>query len=432
MRESRHSRYRCPVGYDDRVYLAIACMAALLFCPALQAYSVLTHEAIIDTAWDPEIKTLLLKRFPQASAEDLVRAHANAYAGAIIQDLGYYPFGSHFFSDLTHYVRSGDFIGNLLRESRTLDEYAFALGALAHYASDSQGHQIAVNPSVAISYPHLARKFGKLVTYEDDPTAHIRVEFGFDVLQVARGNYAPQTYHDFIGFEVAEDLLRRAFRDTYSIDMGEVFGDLDLAMGTYRRAVSKIIPQMTRVAWSLKKDELTRAQPAVSRRAFVYNLSRAAYRKEWKSAYREPGILERILAFLIRILPKVGPLKALSFRPPTPQTESLFQLSFTRTLAEYRRLLAEAGAGRLALPNRDFDTGQLTRPGEYRMADDTYAQLARRLADQDPSAVDPRVRAEVLAFFADTSQTFATPKNKKDWVKTPAALEKLRAAPKTE
>ena len=407
-------------------------MAALLFCPALQAYSVLTHEAIIDTAWDPEIKTLLLKRFPQASAEDLVRAHANAYAGAIIQDLGYYPFGSKFFSDLTHYVRSGDFIGNLLRESRTLDEYAFALGALAHYASDSQGHQIAVNPSVALSYPHLARKFGKLVTYEDDPTAHIRVEFGFDVLQVARGNYAPQTYHDFIGFEVAEDLLRRVFRDTYSIDMGEVFGDLDLAMGTYRRAVSKIIPQMTRVAWSLKKDELTRAQPAVRRGAFIYNLSRAAYRKEWKSAYREPGILERILAFLIRILPKVGPLKALSFRPPTPQTESLFQLSFTRTLAEYRRLLAEAGAGRLALPNRDFDTGQLTRPGEYRMADDTYAQLARRLADQDPSAVDPRVRAEVLAFFADPSQTFATRKNKKDWVKTLAALEKLRAVPKTE
>ena len=216
--------------------LRIGLFGVLLSClPAAQAYSVLTHEAIIDTAWDQNIVPLLVKRFPMSTPDELIMAHGFAYAGAIIQDMGYYPFGSRLFSDLAHYVRSGDFIVTMIRDSQDLEEYAFALGALAHYASDTQGHSIAVNPSVAIGYPKLRRKFGRSVTYEDDPAAHIKVEFGFDVLQVARGNYAPQSYHDFIGFYVSKPLLERSFHDTYGLEPEEVFGDFDLALGTYRR-----------------------------------------------------------------------------------------------------------------------------------------------------------------------------------------------------
>jgi hypothetical protein len=408
------------------VYRAIVLFTALLLSHPLHAYSVLTHEAIIDTAWDHEIKALLSKRFPNATPDELVHAHAVAYAGAIIQDLGYYPFGNKLFSDLTHYVRSGDFVVNLVREAHTLDEYSFALGALAHYAADTQGHSIAVNRSVPMQYPKLERKFGETVTYADDKTSHIRVEFSFDVLQVARGNYAPQAYHDFIGFDVNMDVLERAFHDTYSLEMREIFSDLDLSMGTYRKAVSSIIPELTRVAWTIKQDELTKAQPTVTRRKFVYNIKRSAYRKEWKGRYQEPGIGTRILAFLIRILPKIGPLKALSFLPPTPQTESLFQLSFDRTLDEYRKLLADAGAGRLTLPNRDFDTGALTKPGEYRLADDTYAKLALKLAEKEPAEVDPAIRTEVLTFYGDLSRPFATKKDPKTWAKTVTAIAKLR------
>ena len=410
------------------MYRATAWLAALLLSSTLHAYSVLTHEAIIDTAWDHELKVLLLKRFPNATPEELVRAHANAYAGAIIQDMGYYPFGSKIFSDLTHYVRSGDFIVNLVKEAQTLNEYAFALGALAHYSADTQGHGVAVNRSVAMEYPKLARKFGNTVTYADDPVSHIRVEFSFDVLQVARGNYAPEAYHDFIGFEVSKEVLDRAFRDTYSLELKDVFADLDLALGSYRRAVSVVIPAVTRATWRIKRKELVKADPKMTRRRFVYNISRGSYRKEWNGKFREPGIGTRILAFIIRILPKIGPLKALSFKPPTPQTESLFQSSFERTMTEYRRLLTDAGAGRLSLPNQDFDTGQPTRPGEYRLADEAYAKLVRKLADRDPAALDPKLRADVLAFYRDLSQPFATKKNPKDWQKTVAAIEKLRGA----
>ena len=398
----------------------------------LHAYSVLTHEAIIDTAWDTGIRPLLLKRYPQATRDELVKAHAHAYAGCIIQDMGYYPFGSRFFSDLLHYVRTGDFIVNLIQEAQTLDEFAFALGSLAHYAADTQGHSVAVNPSVAIIYPKLAGKYGKTVTYADDKTSHLKVEFSFDVLQVARGNYAPQSYHDFIGFEVSKEVLERAFRDTYALELKDVFGDLDLALGTYRRSVSAVIPELTRVAWNLRKDDLIKSTPSLTRRRFVYNLSKASYRKEWSGKFKGPSLGTRVLAFFIRILPKIGPLRALSFRPPTTQTATLFESSFNRTLVEYRRLLTDAGNGSLALDDRDFDTGKPTGAGEYRLADDAYAILAQKLAEKDAAGIDAAILTNVLEFYRDPEAPFATKKDAKEWRKVQAALVKLRAASRAD
>jgi Zinc dependent phospholipase C len=404
-----------------RIVLAVA-----LLSPAATAYSALTHEAIIDTAWEQNIKPLLVKRFPQTTPHDLVEAHAHAYAGCIIQDMGYYPFGSKLFSDLVHYVRSGDFILNLIQEAHDLNEYAFALGALAHYAADTQGHGVAVNPSVAIEYPKLAKKFGHRVTYADDRPSHLKVEFSFDVLQVARGNYASQSYHDFIGFQASMGVLERATRDTYSLELSELFGDPDLALGTYRHLVSSTIPEMTRVAWRLKSDELKRATPGVARRKFVYNLSRASYRTAWGEQYQKPGIGARFLAFVVVVLPKIGPLKALAFKPPTSQTARLFEDSFDRTLDEYRRLLSDAGTNRLTLANRDFDTGQTTRPAEYSLADGAYAKLAAKLAEKNPETVGSEVRASVLEFYSDIDLPFATKRNPKEWQKTLQAINRLK------
>ncbi len=430
----------CDEGYDFSSWAALKMqahavhrcltlvLALLCFAPRLPAYSVLTHEAIIDSAWDHDIKPVLLQRFPETSSADLVTAHGYAYAGCILQDMGYYPFGSHFFSDLVHYVRSGDFVLNLIRESQDVNEYAFALGALAHYAADTEGHSIAVNRSVPISFPKLERKFGPVVTYEEKPSAHMRVEFGFDVLQVARGNYAPQSYHDFIGFRVAKPVLERAFRDTYGMELTDIFSDLDLALGTYRHTVSSIIPEMTRVAWNIKKDELIKATPGLTRRRFIYNLSRASYHKEWDKKYQEPGVGSRVLAFLFRVLPKVGPLKTLKFKPPTPQTDKFFETSFDKTLAVYRQSLHGVSAGTLQLADLDFDTGQPTQPGEYRMADDAYSKLVLKLADKDQAAIDPKLRQNILAFYSNLDAPFATKRNPKQWQQTLSALQKLRTA----
>ena len=392
-------------------------------------YSVLTHEAIIDSSWDDSIKRILVKRFPRANAEQLREAHAYAYGGAIIQDMGYYPFGSKLFTDLVHYVRSGDFIEALLDESQDINEYAFALGALAHYAADNNGHPIAVNRAVPVAYPKLRVKYGDKVTYVEDPTAHIKTEFGFDVLQVAKGRYATEAYHDFIGFKVSKPVLKRAFKRTYGIEITDLFASLDLAIGTYRRAVSTVIPELTKVAWETKKDEIEKVSPGITRDKFVYRISRAEYQKQWGKEYDKPGVTAKTLALFVRVLPKVGPLAPLSFKPPTAETERMFLESLGATLSGYHALLAKAQTGRIDLQNKDFDTGELTRPGEYELADETYAKLLNKLADRKFDGVTPELRKNILSFYGDLNAPIKTKQDKKDWRKTLASLEQLKAAP---
>ncbi len=396
--------------------------------PECVGYSVLTHEAIIDAAWQEDIVPVLLSRFPDATAEQLVEAHAYAYGGAIIQDMGYYPFGSQFFSDLTHYVRSGDFVLALIAESHNLNEYAFALGALAHYAADTTGHPLATNLSVAIMYPKLAKQYGPVVTYDEKPSAHAQVEFGFDVDQVAEGNYASRAYHDFIGFEVSEPVLERAFADTYCIDMSSVFLSVDAAIGSYRHAVSTVIPRTTRVAWHMKRHQIQNSHPNEVRSQFIYNVSHSEYRKDWGKTYEEPGIPARIKAFFLHLVPKVGPFSALAFHPPTPAVEQLYMHSFNETLKNYRALLVAQREGHLQLPNDNFDTGELTEPTAYPFTDQTYAKL---LAKVSAKPISETLRSDILAFYADLDAPFATKKDPKAWHDVLDELDKLKASPST-
>jgi hypothetical protein len=363
-------------------------------------YSVLTHEAIVDTLWVDAIQPVLLQRFPDATEDQLNEAHAYAYGGCIIQDLGYYPFGSHFYSDLAHYVRSADLIQSLIDNAQNLDEYAFALGAASHYGADLDGHAIAVNIAVPILYPALQKKFGKVVTYGDNPAAHLKTEFGFDVLQVARGHYAPKAYHDFIGFAVSKELLDRAYQQTYGLKLKDLFGTLDLALGTYRFSVSTMIPDMTKAAWELKKAEITKDQPTVSRKQFLYNMKRTSFTTEWGPKYKAPGLFTRIFAFFTRVLPKVGPLRGLGYKLPTPQTEKMFEDSFDAAVKRDRQEFADIKAGDLNISNRDLDTGKLASPGEYQLTDATYDKLLVKLAAKQFEGVTLELRENILAFYA--------------------------------
>ena len=394
------------------------------------AYAVLAHEAIIDSVWDTNIRPLLLKRFPDATEEEIKEAHGYAYGGAIIQDMGYYPHGSHFFSDLTHYVRSGDFILALLRDAKDLDGYAFALGALSHYAADNDGHLMATNRAVPLLYPKLKTKYGDLVTYEEDPLAHVKTEFGFDVLEVAQGRYAPDSYHDFIGFGVSVPLLEQAFQETYGLDLKSVLSDEDKVIGSYRHDVSQLIPKATRIAWSLKKDEIMKDQPSMTKRKFLYNLSRASYQKSWGKNYQQPTSWRKISRFSCEDSPEDRSAEeCCSSGRLRPETERMFEASFNATLDRYRKLLGQVGAGQPDLPNYNFDTGEATGPGKYRLNDETHAKLLDALAKQNFSGASPEVRAELLEFFAHPDAPYATKRKPKEWAKVQAELEQLRKAP---
>ena len=422
------------------IYLFMRRMAArwclvgvlILMIPTRSSpYSLLTHEQIIDLTWDDAIVPLLLSRYPNATPAQLEQARAYAYGGCVIQDIGYYPFGKVQFSNLTHYVRSGDFIVNMIKEASDLDEYAFALGALAHYSADNCGHP-TVNQAVGLEFPKLRKKYGNVVTYEDNPKAHIRTEFGFDVTQVAKNRYTSDRYHDFIGFEISKPVLERAFQDTYDVPLTNVLSKEDLAIGTFRRAISHILPEMTRVALIARRQEIVSETPNFRAREFRYYLSRTSYQKEWGKGYRKPGFGTRLLGFFLRFVPKVGPFKALDFKIPTRRTEDLYIASVDKTVEDYTKRLHETTAGDLHLENTDFDTGHVARAGEYGLTDKAYAHLLDQLAQHNFEPISPELRANILAFYGDPKNPpVATKKKPADWQKTQNEVEKLRALPES-
>ncbi len=405
-------------------------ICVLAGAPLCSAYSVLTHEEIIDLLWDQQIKPLLLARFPDATPDQLKTAHAYAYGGSVIQDIGYYPFGNHVFSDLTHYVRSGDFVRALIDDSQDLDQYAFALGALSHYVADINGHPY-INESVGIAYPSLARLYGPKVPYDVDHKAHIRTEFGFDVLQVAKGRYAPEDYHNFIGFEVSQPLLERAFLDTYGIKLSAVMPNEQLAINTYRRSVSRIVPEMTKVALLVKGDQLQKEVPNFNRQRFLYRLSNADYQKSWGSGYEKPGPGAHVMAAIFKVTPKVSPLRDIDFKEPTTKTENLYFKSVNQTVDQYGKALQAVGNKNLQAPNIDLDTGKPTQRGEYPLADATYRELLDQLAADRFANMDDALRENILRFYDGLG--FPPPETRIDkcvmqrWSKTWIEVTQLRS-----
>lgn len=407
----------------------VACLlACFVLVPPANAYSVLTHEEVIDLVWSDSIQPLLLSRYPHTTPEELRRAHAFAYGGSVLQDLGYYPFGNHLFSDLTHYVRTGDFEKNLFLESTNVNELAFAAGTLAHYVSDIHGHPF-VNRAVPIEFPKLRSKFGAVVTYDEARVEHLRTEFGFDVLQVALHRYPPQSFHDFIDFQVAKEQLERAFLRTYGVPLDSVLTREDLAIGTYRRAVSKVIPEMTKVALASRGDKMAREIPNFNRKLFLYHLSRADYEKKWGRDYTRPGKGARVMAFLLRFVPKIGPLRGLSYKDPTPKTQDLYMESVNETVASLRTELTRARQARADFAAFDLDTGSPTHAGEYELADNTFRQLVRRLEKDKFAHTDAALRTAMVDYFANFQPKLRNSSDSKRWAEDVSTLNLLKALP---
>jgi len=411
---------------------ALLGVAMILVLPLTSgAYSVLTHEQIVDLLWEARLQPMIQARFPGLTDKQLREAHAYAYGGSLVQDMGYYPFGSIYFSNLTHYVRTGDFVAALIRESRTANEYAFALGALAHYAADNAGHPM-VNQVVALEFPQLRKKFGDIVTYADSPRSHIRAEFGFDMTQVAKNHYTSDRYHDFVGFEVSQGLLERVFPEVYGIKFSDLVTDEDLAIGTFRHAVSKIIPETTRVALLARRSEIVADTPDAATKKYLYYLSRSDYEREWSTEYRRPSLGTKIVALLLKLLPKKGPFSGLTFVIPTPKAEDLFVRGVDYTVAEYQQLLRDTETGTLHLANKDFDTGRETQPGEYRLTDETYARLVHDLSNNNFQQTSADLRENILAFYRDLAAPLATKRKKRDWKRLQDELQQLRQTGTTQ
>lgn len=414
-----------------RLRTSLLIFLALLFGSPLRAraYSVLTHDAIIDTTWHSSIRPLLLVRFPTATPAQLAEARSYAYGGATIQDLGYYPFGHQFFSNLTHYVRTGDFVDNLLQDSQTVDEYAFALGALSHYVGDNNGHRFATNPSTAIEFPRLEKKYGPIVTYEQAPHAHIRTEFAYDIEQLSHQRFAPPGYLRSVGFKVPRNLLERAFTETYGLPLRAVLGRPEPAIRSYRSSVGKFLPTVAQAEVLIHRNEFPREEDTPAFHQFIARQNRAEQENGWAGFSRKPGFKVRFYAVVIRILPKLGPLSGLSIRGPNMETNRWYIESVNRSMDRYEALLDRLKKNprrSLHLPDCDLDTGNVIRPGGYRLTDTTYAELVSKLTKQPLRPIPAQLRRNILRYYSDPSAPIATRKNPAAWKRLQAQLVILR------
>ncbi|WP_210520914.1 zinc dependent phospholipase C family protein [Hymenobacter terricola] len=392
------------------------------------AYSVLTHQAVVDSTWNGCLAPLLRHHYPGGTAEQLEEAKSYAYGGAILQDMGYYPLGSSLFTNLTHYVRSGDFVRNLLRQARDRNEYAFALGALAHYAADNIGHPEGTNQIIPAVYPDLKAEFGPVVTYEQATVRHTELEFSFDVVQVAAGLYRTQDYHKAVGFRVSKAVLERAFQQTYGLELGQVFLNVDVSVATFRFAVNQLLPAAARAAWQSQRKKIRQLSPRARRRDYVYQAGPRRFRKEFGHDYERPGFGARVLAFALNILPKIGPLKPYAFTLPDAAGEARFHTSYLAVLARFCTLTRQQPAdttATLPLPDTNLDTGRPTRPAAYALADQTYAELLCELHKRKFEHLTPALRQTLLTFFAQGVPTVAQEEERSD-NKTERKAEKSR------
>jgi hypothetical protein len=243
---------------------------------------------------------------------------------------------------------------------------------------------------------------------------------------VAKNRYASQQYHDFIGFQVSRPLLERTFPIVYGVELKDVLTHEDLAVGSYRFAVSRMIPQMTQIALKTHKKGIMQETPDFAKQKFLYRLSRSEYEKEWGKDYTKPDFGTRFWSVVLRYMPKIGPFKALAFNNPTPKTEDLYFKSINTTVDQYRIYLQQVGAGSLDLANCDFDTGKETKAAEYSLTDETYAKLLGQLAARKFDLTSPDLRANILSFYSDLSLPLETKKDAGRWQAVLVDLDQLK------
>ncbi len=410
-------------------HLLAAFLLLLVLAPTrLDAYSVLTHEQIIDLAWRDTIVPLLLSQYPNLTPKQLDEAHAYAYGGCAIQDLGYYPFGSIFFSDLTHYVRTGDFVRALFRNAQNANELAFAIGALSHYLGDTIGHAQAINTSVPVEFPKLRQRYGTSVSFAQGEHPHVQTEFAFDINQVALHHLAPLAYLQHIGLQIPQPLLTRSFFEVYGVDIRHSLGGHRPTVRSYRFGVRTFIPRIAYAETLLHRHSFSPDPSSPALDAYLQQQSAVATAENWDT-YRKKkaGIRTRLLAGLIFVLPKFGILSDLSIRGPNPQTEQTFIVSFNQSTAALRALLTQYATLPSHLPNLDLDTGLTVRPGTYSLIDKTYATLLDRITQRPGVTLPFSLQQSILVFYADPAAPILTKKNPVEWVRVQSQLKILAA-----
>jgi hypothetical protein len=439
-------------AFGIRRILALALVLVAFGCaaPAARGYSLLTHEQLIDLTWQDSIVPFLRSRYPNLTPADLDRARAYAYGGCVIQDIGYYPFGDRSFSNLTHYVRSGDFVENLLRDATNADELAFAVGALSHYIGDSTGHPEATNLAVPLEFPALGAKYGPVVSYAEGKHQHVQTEFAFDINEIVHHRVAPLSYLRHVGLKVPVRLVGQAFYQTYGLTDFAGRRAHRFKVSEYRWALRTFIPHVAYSVTVLHRSHMPADPDTPDAHELENEAATTNTQNHWDAYRRKAGFETYALAGVLFVLPKFGPLALVSIKGPTPSTEADYLHSVVQATAALRWTLtrftpvAERGAQpagttgfapaapfdpKQPLPNRDLDTGNVVKPGGYSLTDSTYASLLHRITRLPTQPIPPGIKEDIEAYYADPSAPIATKHNPKKWARVQGGLKTLATMP---
>ena len=451
------------------VLLAVVLLLTVLSGSRANAYTFLTHEQLIDLNWQYSIVPLLLSRYPNLTPAQLQEARAYAYGGCVVQDMGYYPFGDKSFSDLTHYVRSGDFVVSLFRNAHNANELAFAVGALSHYVGDVIGHSEATNLSVPVEFPKLHAKYGREVSYAEGEHQHVQTEFAFDIDEIAHHRMAPVRFLCHVGLKVPVKQLALAYYQTYGLSDEFSPRQQRFNVREYRFMVHTFFPRVAYAITLLHRGHEPPEPDTADAAAIDREVDRVAAENDWQKYVRHAGIGTYALAGFLFILPKFGPLKLIDVKGPTPATEAAYLHSVVVSTTIMHRMLARftppatahtstAGADDPVtknqfpqtipafmtanpstlekstdplhpLPNRDLDTGRVVQPGGYRLTDSTYANLLHRLTRQPTQPIPPGIKKDIQAYYADPNAPITTKQNPAQWAQVQADLATLAAMP---
>lgn len=405
-------------------------LCVLLPCQPAGAYSLLTHEQLIDLTWQSSIVPLLRSRYPGITADQLEEARSYAYGGCVIQDIGYYPFGEPFASDLTHYVRSGDFIVHLFRDAKDANQLAFAVGALSHYIGDNIGHSTAVNRAVPVEFPKLGAKYGPVVAYAQDKHAHVQTEFAFDIDEIAHHRFAPAHYLRHVGLNVPTQQLAAAYYETYGLseDFSKARTSRINVRG-FRFAVRSFIPRIAYAITLLHRSHMPADPVGPESQKLDSEVARIATENDWDKYRKKAGIGTYTLAGFIYIMPKIGPLKLAAIKGPTAATEEEYVRSVNLSTDALSSAIGRLVKPHQTLPNRDLDTGAPVRPGGYRLTDDTYAKLLHRLVEDPHHTIPPGLKADIQNYYADPNAPIRTKKNPTQWAQVQSELQTLQTMP---
>jgi len=415
-----------PFPRRTTLFKTITLLALFLVATPGIPYSIQTHEELIDLAWKQSIRPLLLKQYPGLTDAQLQEAHAYAYGGCAIQDFGYYPFGNKFFSDLTHYVRSGDFVLSLLRNAKSPNQLAFAIGSLSHYIGDTIGHSSAINISVPVEFPKLGIKYGPAVNYAQDPRAHVQTEFAFDINQLTKRRFAPSAYLRYVGLEVPRGLLAKSFFETYGLQLPDIIGTRQTSINVYRFAARRFLPDIARAETILHKKNFPADLPSPDLDILVKDLTQASEDNDWEKYRKHAGVRSHLYAGLIYILPKVGVFKLLDIRGPNQQTEDLYIKSVNHSIKSLRLVLNHFDTIQNYLPNRDLDTGLKVKPGGYILTDYTYAKLLAMLTKHPDQPIPAQVKHDLIDYYANPLSPITTKNNPAQWAMVQANLKILQ------